>query len=141
MTDLAPPLQVVAGILQGAGKVLVCQRRNDSHFPLKWEFPGGKVEAGEQPGIALQRELQEELGIRVLSAVEIYKQRHIYPNGVDVFVRFYRVDRYEGTPVNRAFHGIRWVAPPELCKLDFLDGDGPLLEKLGQGEFIKTSPA
>ena len=84
---------------------------------------------------------REELGIHVQSAVEIFSQRHLYPNGLDVFVRFYRVDPYNGTPINRAFHRIRWVAPLELNKLDFLDGDAPLLEKLGQGKLIKTSRA
>ncbi len=140
VTNLESPLQVVAGILHHDGRLLVCQRKKeDGNFPLKWEFAGGKVEAGEQPEIALQREMNEELGINVLSATEVFCQRHLYPNGLDVFVRFYRVDRYQGTPANLAFHAICWVEPPELRNLEFLDGDGALVEKLAQGELIKTS--
>ena len=52
---------VVAGILERDGRILICQRKADQAHPLKWEFPGGKVEAGEEPEAALQRELNEEL--------------------------------------------------------------------------------
>jgi len=56
-------LQVVAAILERAGRILICRRRPDQLHPLKWEFPGGKVEAGEAPAQALERELEEELGL------------------------------------------------------------------------------
>lgn len=54
---------VVAAIIERGGLVLVCRRREDGAHPLKWEFPGGKVELGESPEDALRRELREELGI------------------------------------------------------------------------------
>ena len=54
---------VVAGVLERDGKILICRRRADQPHPLKWEFPGGKLETGESPAAALIRELREELGI------------------------------------------------------------------------------
>ena len=57
-------LTVVAAIIVNHGKALICQRNRTDSFPLKWEFPGGKVEAGETPAQGLAREVLEELGAR-----------------------------------------------------------------------------
>ncbi|MDP9169755.1 MAG: NUDIX domain-containing protein, partial [Acidobacteriota bacterium] len=62
---------VVAGLLVSDGLFLICRRRADQPHPLKWEFPGGKIEAGESPQQALARELREELGIESEPAVEL----------------------------------------------------------------------
>ncbi len=126
------PIEVIAGIIHGDGQILVCQRKKDASFPLKWEFPGGKVEPGEEPRTALVRELKEELGIEIHSAVEIFHHRHRYPNRLEVNLRFFRVDHYNGQLTNQAFHRILWVEFTKLGELDFLEGDWPLIERIRQ---------
>jgi 8-oxo-dGTP diphosphatase len=108
----------------------VCQRRADAAFPLKWEFPGGKVEPGERFEEALQREIREELAIEIQDPVEIFSHRHRYPGFSEVSLKFFRVNRFEGELRNRVFQQIRWVAVNELPTLDFLAGDLPLIAKL-----------
>ena len=71
--------RVVAAVIEKDGKLLVCQRTRHQTMPLKWEFPGGKIEEGEQPRDALRRELEEELGIHARSATKIARVQHIYP--------------------------------------------------------------
>src|ERR671927_100890 len=75
---------VVAGILLKQDRVLICQRKPGGAFPLKWEFPGGKVEPGEDLVAALERELEEELGIRIERPRELRRYRHRYENGFEV---------------------------------------------------------
>ena len=74
---------------------LVCQRTRHQTMPLKWEFPGGKIEEGEQPRDALRRELEEELGIHAKVGDEIARLQHTYPNGGTVELRFFVVREYE----------------------------------------------
>ena len=72
-------LEVVAAILEREGRILVCQRTAQQSHPLKWEFPGGKVEPGELPAQALERELEEELGITAARSEEITRYEFTYP--------------------------------------------------------------
>lgn len=72
-------VQVVAAILERDGQVLIGQRRPGQAHPLKWEFPGGKIEAGEAPDQALARELREELDLKVLASSEITRYFYTYP--------------------------------------------------------------
>ena len=123
-------MQVVAALIVEGGRVLACQRSASGPFPLKWEFPGGKVEPGEGLFDALSRELEEELGIGVPSAREIFRHRHAYREGAAVELIFFRVDRYRGEIKNRVFQDIRWAEVARLAELDFLDGDLPLIERL-----------
>src|SRR5205814_5995889 len=73
--------RVVAGIIVQDDTLLVCQRTRHQTMPLKWEFPGGKIEEGEQPRDALRRELEEELGILATIGDEVARIQHEYPNG------------------------------------------------------------
>ena len=125
---------VVAGLIVQDSHLLVCQRREGSIFPLKWEFPGGKVEIGERHEDALRRELKEELGIQIHHPVEIFNHRHVYAGAPEVSLRFFRVTRFQGEVRNRVFQQIRWVRVAELPRLDFLEGDLPLIAKLVQPE-------
>lgn len=127
-------MRVVAALIVRDGRVLICQRGEGKPFPLKWEFPGGKVEEGETLAGALARELKEELEIEIESAREIFCHDHVYRGGVQVHLFFFRVDRYNGAIANRVFHDIRWAGAGELSGFDFLDGDLPLIEKIvGEG--------
>ena len=110
--------------------MLICQRRADGPFPLKWEFPGGKVELAEEPYAALRRELKEELDIEIAGAEEISSYNHVYPGVVEVQLRFFSVVDFQGQIANLNFAQIAWVNFSELCQFDFLDGDLALVSKL-----------
>ena len=84
--------QVVAALIVRADEILCCQRTEHQALPLKWEFPGGKIEAGETPEEALRRELEEELGIRAEIGREITRVLHTYLNGNSVDLRFFVVE-------------------------------------------------
>jgi len=99
--------QVVAALIQKDGKLLVCQRTRHQTMPLKWEFPGGKIEEREQPRDALRRELQEELGILATIGDEIARFRHEYPNHAMVELRFFLVREYQGEIENLIFNDIQ----------------------------------
>lgn len=135
-------VQVVAGLIYRDGKLLVCQRRKDAAHPLKWEFPGGKVETGESDESALRRELREELGIEISESTLVYRHEHIYPKGPAVSLRFYAIPAFTGEVENRVFHRIEWMMLDQLIQLDFLEGDLPLLAKLAQDgvQLLRSTP-
>ena len=95
--------QVVAALIVSDGRILACQRTRHQAMPLKWEFPGGKIEEGEQPRDALRRELDEELGIEAMIGNEVARIRHRYPSGGSVELRFFEVREYRGELENRIF--------------------------------------
>jgi iron complex transport system substrate-binding protein len=119
-----------------AARLLICQRTKHQSLPLKWEFPGGKIEPGEQPPEALRRELEEELGIQATIGQQVARVRHTYQNGNVVDLRFYLVREYEGALVNRIFRDIRWVELKELPSYDFLDADVELVGDLASGKLV-----
>ena len=105
-------------------------------MPLKWEFPGGKIEEGEQPRDAMRRELEEELGIRAEVGVEVVRLVHEYPGGGSVELRFFEVRQYQGEIENRIFREIRWLKRQELLGLDFLEADLGLVKDLAAGKVL-----
>ena len=127
--------RVVAALIWKNGKILICQRTRHQVMPLKWEFPGGKIEEGEQPRDALRRELDEELGIDAVIGDEVARIRHEYPNHSKVELRFYAVHEYSGEMENRIFREIRWAEPSELPGFDFLEADLTLVKDLAEGKF------
>jgi 8-oxo-dGTP diphosphatase len=128
--------RVVAGIIVQGGKLLVCQRTRHQTMPLKWEFPGGKIEEGEQPRDALRRELEEELGIVATIGHEVARIRHEYPNGGMVELRFFDVREYQREIENRIFKDIQWADPKDLPKFDFLEADLTLVRDLAAGKLL-----
>ncbi len=126
-----PHITVVAGLIRRADQWLVCQRRRDAAFALRWEFPGGKVKPGETLDAGLRRELREELGIDTDIGPERYRTQHHYPEQYTVDLIFYDVAAFRGTPQNYVFEQIRWVPLDVLKTLDFLDGDAELIAHLG----------
>jgi 8-oxo-dGTP diphosphatase len=128
--------RVVAAVIEKQGKLLVCQRTRHQTMPLKWEFPGGKIEDGEQPRDALRRELEEELGIQATIGDEISRVQHTYPNGAMVELRFFVVRDYLGEIENRIFRDVRWAKPKDLALFDFLEADAELVKDLGAGKLI-----
>jgi 8-oxo-dGTP diphosphatase len=121
---------VAVGVLRRKGNVLICQRRREAVYPLKWEFPGGKLEPGERPEEALRRELHEELAVEATIGAEFHRQEWVYPEGVvnpgrdgSFRVYYFLVEGFRGEPENRVFEQIRWLSPAELPEMDILDGN------------------
>lgn len=129
-------ITVAAGILMQDGRILICQRKRDGAFPLQWEFPGGKVEPGEDVQTCLRRELHEELAIEAEIGPEISAFQYTYPNGFEVSLVFYRVPTYTGALRNQAFEQIMWVEPDQLLAYDFLEADRELVARLAHREVI-----
>jgi len=131
--------QVVAALIFKHEQILVCQRTRHQTMPLKWEFPGGKIEEGEQPRDALRRELNEELGIDATIGEEVARLRHEYKNGSAVELRFYAVREYKGELENRIFKDMRWAIRSELPSLDFLEADLQLVRELAEGRIASAT--
>jgi 8-oxo-dGTP diphosphatase len=128
--------RVVAALIFKDGRVLVCQRTRHQTMPLKWEFPGGKIEEGEQPRAALHRELDEELGIDAKIGEEVSRLVHEYPGGGSVELRFFVVREYHGKIENRIFRDVRWSLRSELPSYDFLEADLKLVRDLADGKIV-----
>ena len=126
--------RVVAALIFQGDKILVCQRTRHQTMPLKWEFPGGKIEEGEQPRDALHRELDEELGIDAKIGQEVSRIVHEYPGGGSVELRFFVVNEYKGIIGNKIFRDLRWARRSELSQYDFLEADLTLVRDLADGK-------
>jgi mutator protein MutT len=140
MLSPLPTITVVAGLIRQAGEWLVCQRRHDATFALRWEFPGGKVHPGEALEAALRRELREELSIDTDIGPERYRTRYHYSEQYTVELIFFEIMAFRGTPQNRVFEQIRWVSLDVLPSLDFLEGDAELIELLRSSRNAKPTP-
>lgn len=128
-------LLVVAAVIVRDGRVLACQRTRSGKFPLKWEFPGGKLQSGESPEAALIRELREELSADARVGAEIYRTSHKYPEMPSaVELIFFAATIEAGEVDNRVFEAIAWVTPQELPEMDFLEADRDLIAKLATSD-------
>ena len=130
--------RVVAALIRKDSKILACQRTRHQPMPLKWEFPGGKIEDGEQPRDALRRELDEELGIDAKVGDEVARIQHDYKNGGSVELRFFLVQEFRGQLENRIFRDVRWASRSELRKYDFLEADLELVKDLATGKIVPS---
>ncbi|HUK23890.1 MAG TPA: (deoxy)nucleoside triphosphate pyrophosphohydrolase [Terriglobales bacterium] len=128
--------RVVAALMVKGEEILVCQRTRHQTMPLKWEFPGGKIEEGEQPRDALRRELEEELGVEAQIGEEVARIQHEYPNRSSVELRFFVVREYSGELENRIFREIRWAQRKDLPSFDFLEADLELVRQLAEGKIF-----
>jgi 8-oxo-dGTP diphosphatase len=122
-------MNVVAAVIERESRILICQRRGGRHA-LKWEFPGGKVEAGEDSQSALIRELREELQIEATIGALLYTETVHYSEGPAIHLEFFHVTDFSGEPVNLQFEQIVWEYPRSLPAYDFLDGDIEFVRKL-----------
>jgi 8-oxo-dGTP diphosphatase len=131
---------VVAAIIVRDSRLLICQRRRDKAFPLKWEFPGGKVEAGESLTDALTREISEELGVQIEIGREVYRTQYRYAElSAAIELVFYsaRIAGELGAfNVSGAFEKIVWVNPAELSGYDFLAANAELIARIANGAIL-----
>jgi mutator protein MutT len=141
--DEAPTLEVVAGALVDAhGRVLIAERPRGKSFAGRWEFPGGKLDPGEDPRAALGRELAEELGITVERAEPLITVTHRYPGArASVRIDCWRVDAWHGTPAPLDGQGLRWCPRDELVDADILEADRPFVTALALPRTFVRVPA
>ncbi len=132
LTQAMDHFDVAAGILcDPKGRVLIAERLGGGQFHGLWEFPGGKMVAGETASQALVRELAEELGIEVTNCSSFMHLSHEYEDRV-VTIEFFLVSEWNSEPVGREGQALRWV-PAELLDADeLLPADVPVVEALRQ---------
>lgn len=122
-----PPIHVAVAVIENArGEFLLARRPQHLHQGGLWEFPGGKVEPGEDIRTALDRELHEELGITATIARPLLRVRHDYPDKT-VLLDVWRVTAIHGTPHGREGQPLTWVAPGELRGYQFPQANAPIV--------------
>ena len=124
-------LVMACALIDADGRVLIAQRPPQKAMGGLWEFPGGKVEAGETPETTLIRELDEELGIAVKEAclAPFTFASHAYPD-FHLLMPLYACRRWEGTPQPREHTALKWVRPKDLSQWPMPPADLPLIPML-----------
>ncbi len=126
-------LRVAVGVvLDGDDRVLIARRAAHRHQGGLWEFPGGKVEAGETAREALVRELREEVGITVHAADAWLEVSFDYPDR-QVTLEVFRVHRFAGEAEGLEGQRVQWVAVSALGEYDFPEANGPIVEAMSGG--------
>ena len=116
-------IAVVAGVVRRKGRLLLCQRPEGKRLGLLWEFPGGKVEAGETPEAALERELKEELNVTTRTGRVLDVLRADDRNGGDLLLLFYESEIVSGEPETVECRALAWVRPEEAAAYDLAPAD------------------
>lgn len=123
-------IHVAVGVILGAdGKILIARRPQTAHQGGLWEFPGGKVDAGESVHQALVRELQEELAISVIASEPLIQIRHHYADK-SVLLDVHKVNQFEGEPQGAEGQPICWVTPGELNNFEFPAANKPIIKAI-----------
>ncbi len=136
-TTFLPPLAVVCALIERDGHVLMAQRPAHKHLGGKWEFPGGKIEHGETPEVALHRELQEELGCTVEILRALTPHTHAYAAVTVQLIPFVtRLLLTSGAPQTHEHAALRWVPAAELTALDLPAADLPII-----ADYLRPKPS
>ena len=124
-------INVVGAVIRRDGLILCAQRGDKGSLPGLWEFPGGKIEAGETPREALEREIVEELNCRVLVGEQVTSTIHEYDFGVVTLTTFY-CELVEGLPVLTEHEAVVWLPARSLNTLSWAPADIPAVERIEQ---------
>ncbi len=125
---MKPHLHVACAIIEQDGTVLTAQRSATMSLPLKWEFPGGKIEAGETAEECLIRELREELGVSVFIGSALSPATHSYQDFTVTLYPF--ICRLTGGTVTmHEHHALKWVEPQQMPELDWAAADLPVISE------------
>lgn len=119
-------LEVACAIVERAGLVLATQRGAAMSLPLKWEFPGGKIDPGESPADCLRRELREELGVEITVGEALAPHTHSYP-AFTVTLHPYRCAIGSGAIELHEHAAAAWIEPGRLEELDWAEADLPVV--------------
>ncbi|MCK4708840.1 MAG: Nudix family hydrolase [Gammaproteobacteria bacterium] len=143
-TEVSSPssIHVVAGIIRhpkNPGKIFFTRRKKGQHLQDLWEFPGGKLEEGESRFQALQRELEEEVGIQVHSALPFHSLVHQYQDKT-IFLDVWEVKLYSGRAHGREGQQSEWLALEELSEYSFPEADLPILRALSLPAELLITP-
>ncbi|MBP2001381.1 8-oxo-dGTP diphosphatase [Paenibacillus shirakamiensis] len=122
-------IKVVGAVIVHEDKILCAQRGVNQSLPLKWEFPGGKIEDGETPQEALQREINEEMNCQVEIGNYVEDTTYEYDFGI-VHLTTYYCRLIEGTPTLTEHAAIKWLSRAELNTLDWAPADIPAIQKI-----------
>ena len=134
-------IHVVAAVLENsAGSVLVAQRPPGKSMAGAWEFPGGKIKAGESRLCGLDRELEEELGVRIEEARPLIRYRHHCPE-LEIDLDVWRVTRWRGAPYGREGQTLAWLDPNELLEIGLLPADAAIVKALLLPTSVLVTPA
>jgi len=125
-------IDVVAAVIRMDSKILITQRLPHVHLAGLWEFPGGKVQAGESLEGALVREIREELGIKIRVNDGFFTVEHDYPEK-SVRLHFFNCTILDGQPAALGVADLRWVAAGDLSQFEFPPADSALIAKLRFG--------
>jgi 8-oxo-dGTP diphosphatase len=129
-------IHVVAGALfDPGGRVLIAQRPAGKALAGRWEFPGGKLQSGEDPYAGLVRELREELGVDVHAAGRLVRYAHAYPERT-VWLDMWIVTEWSGEPRGLDGQALKWVETARLHEEDILEADQPIVAALARRKFI-----
>ena len=129
-------IKVVGGIIIDKNKILIAQRSNQKEHPLKWEFPGGKIQENENPIEALKREIKEELSIDIKKSKLLLDYEYEYQDIKKIHLYFYKIDEYTGKVRNIEHNQLLWTHCNDLEKLDFLDGDRMIIDRIQNSNIL-----
>ena len=126
----------MGGIIVDENKILVAQRSIQKEHPLKWEFPGGKVNENENPIEALKREIKEELSVDVKKSKLLLDYEYEYQDIKKIHLYFYKIYEYTGKVRNIEHNQLLWTHCNDLEKLDFLDGDRMIIDRIQNSNIL-----
>ena len=129
---------VAAAVIDLSERILIAQRPAGKHLAGGWEFPGGKLEPGEEPRVGLARELREELGISIATPRPLIRVRHSYDYG-DVLIDMWVVRQYSGHAKGLDGQALRWCTQDELESVELLPADGPIVAALRLPERLEQT--
>ncbi len=126
-TDIFQMINVTCAIIEKDGLILVTQRSEQMSLPLKWEFPGGKIEGEESTEACLKREIKEELNIEINIIAPLEPNLHVYPNGKEIMLIPF-ICKYSFGELHLAEHAdYKWLKKHELLTLDWAAADVPIV--------------